>query len=85
MPDRPRMFGTDGVRGLANGELTAELAMRLAAAAAVELPGRRSGAAGSGSTRRPLAVLGRGYAIVEGDDGRVRADARQPARQYRHI
>ena len=36
-----RLFGTDGVRGVANGELlTPELAMRLAAAAAGELGGR---------------------------------------------
>ncbi len=66
MPDRPRMFGTDGVRALANGELTADLALRLAAAAAVELPARRpaaprrtpAGQSGPGS-RRPLAVVGR--------------------------
>ena len=32
-----RLFGTDGVRGLANGLLTAELAMNLAQAAAVVL------------------------------------------------
>ncbi|MCW2667716.1 MAG: hypothetical protein JWN57_2678, partial [Frankiales bacterium] len=35
-----RLFGTDGVRGLAGGEvLTAELALRLSAAAALELLG----------------------------------------------
>jgi len=33
------LFGTDGVRGVANGELTAELALGLAAAAAGELAG----------------------------------------------
>lgn len=63
MSDRPRMFGTDGVRALANGELTAELAMRLAAAAAAELTGRRVAAAGhprdAGRSRRPLAIVGR--------------------------
>ena len=32
-----RLFGTDGVRGLANGLLTAELALQLAQAAAVVL------------------------------------------------
>ena len=58
MPDRPRMFGTDGVRALANGELTAELALRLATAAAVELPGRRAVPA-QGPSRRPLAIVGR--------------------------
>ncbi|QBJ95506.1 phosphoglucosamine mutase [Rhodococcus sp. ABRD24] len=46
-----RMFGTDGVRGLANAELTAELALRVAAAAAEVL-------APSGP-ERPVAVVGR--------------------------
>ncbi|MCB0946229.1 MAG: phosphoglucosamine mutase, partial [Mycobacterium sp.] len=41
-----RLFGTDGVRGVANQELTAELALALGAAAARRLaatpgPGRR--------------------------------------------
>jgi phosphoglucosamine mutase len=48
-----RLFGTDGVRGLANGELlTPELAVALSASAARVLAGR------SGS-RRPVAVVGR--------------------------
>jgi len=47
-----RLFGTDGVRGVANRELTAELALALGAAAA-----RRLTRAGSG--RRPVAVIGR--------------------------
>jgi phosphoglucosamine mutase len=45
-----RLFGTDGVRGVAGSDLTAGLAMDLAAAAASVL-----GAAG----RRPVAVVGR--------------------------
>jgi len=45
-----RLFGTDGVRGLANAELTPELAMAVAAASAVVL--------GSGAAR-PVAVVGR--------------------------
>lgn len=49
-----RLFGTDGVRGLANGLLTAELALQLAQAAAVVL-GHRQVAAGT----RPRAVLAR--------------------------
>jgi len=32
-----RLFGTDGVRGLANRDLTPDLALRLASAAAHEL------------------------------------------------
>jgi phosphoglucosamine mutase len=47
-----RLFGTDGVRGVANRDLTAELALALGAAAA-----RRLGA--SGSSRRSVAVVGR--------------------------
>ncbi|OAN34497.1 phosphoglucosamine mutase [Mycolicibacterium iranicum] len=47
-----RLFGTDGVRGVANQELSAELAMALGSAAA-----RRLGR--SGETRRRVAVVGR--------------------------
>src|ERR1700674_2564291 len=47
-----RLFGTDGVRGVANRELTAELALALGAAAA-----RRLTASGRG--RRRVAVIGR--------------------------
>ncbi|MDQ3481682.1 MAG: phosphoglucosamine mutase [Actinomycetota bacterium] len=56
-----RLFGTDGVRGVANRDLTAELALHLAAAAAQVLvrtpisPHR----AGVSSRRRPVAVVGR--------------------------
>ncbi|MFD3705090.1 phosphoglucosamine mutase [Nocardia sp. NPDC058658] len=45
-----RLFGTDGVRGLANDSLSPELAMRVAAAAAQVL---------SRGKKRPVAVLGR--------------------------
>jgi phosphoglucosamine mutase len=47
-----RVFGTDGVRGLANAELTAELALDLAFAAACVLSDRAGG-------RRPTAVVAR--------------------------
>ncbi|MBP1162819.1 phosphoglucosamine mutase [Rhodococcus sp. PvR099] len=47
------MFGTDGVRGLANAELDAELALRIAGAAASVLALSERGAP------RPIAVLGR--------------------------
>ncbi|RFA19408.1 phosphoglucosamine mutase [Subtercola boreus] len=50
----PRLFGTDGVRGLANRDVTADLALRVAQAAAVVL-GAQARAAG----RRPVAVLAR--------------------------
>lgn len=47
-----RLFGTDGVRGVANSELTAELALALGSAAARRL--------GSGNhARRRVAVVGR--------------------------
>src|SRR4051812_36946574 len=48
------LFGTDGVRGLANRDLTASLALSLAAAAAGIL-----GQANPASGRRPYAVVGR--------------------------
>jgi phosphoglucosamine mutase len=51
---RTRLFGTDGVRGVANKELTAELALELAVAAAHVL-----GEAGAFEGHRPLAVVGR--------------------------
>ena len=47
-----RLFGTDGVRGVANRELTAELALALGAAAARRLTESNSG-------RRRVAVIGR--------------------------
>jgi phosphoglucosamine mutase len=47
-----RLFGTDGVRGTANRELTAELALAVGAAAARRL-------ASSGTARRRVAVVGR--------------------------
>jgi phosphoglucosamine mutase len=49
-----RIFGTDGVRGLANGTLTAELAVDLSVAAAHVL-----GETGVFSGHRPVAVVGR--------------------------
>ncbi|WP_374610332.1 phosphoglucosamine mutase [Gordonia sp. (in: high G+C Gram-positive bacteria)] len=50
-----RLFGTDGVRGLANDELTPELALRLASAAAVVF----AESSATDSHRRPRAVVGR--------------------------
>src|SRR5690242_17378404 len=50
----PRIFGTDGVRGLANGVITAELAVDLGVAAARVLVDH-----GSFEDRRPVAVVGR--------------------------
>ncbi|GDY29308.1 phosphoglucosamine mutase [Gandjariella thermophila] len=47
-----RLFGTDGVRGLANADLSPELAMSVAAAAARVL-------AEQDRTQRPVAVVGR--------------------------
>jgi len=49
-----RLFGTDGVRGLANGQLTAELALDLSVAAAHVL-----GEAGVFEGHRPRAVVAR--------------------------
>ncbi len=50
----PRLFGTDGVRGLANGDLTAELALDLSVSAAHILAER-----GTFAGHRPTAVVGR--------------------------
>jgi phosphoglucosamine mutase len=49
-----KLFGTDGVRGLANGLLTAELALDLSVSAAHVL-----GERGTFSGHRPVAVVGR--------------------------
>jgi len=49
-----RLFGTDGVRGLANKDITAELALNLSVAVAHELSGR-----GTYGGRRATAVVGR--------------------------
>ncbi len=49
-----RLFGTDGVRGVANREITAELALGLSVAAAQVLAD-----AGAFAGHRPLAVVGR--------------------------
>ena len=52
-----RLFGTDGVRGLANGLLTAELATNLGVAAAQVLGER--GEFAKHKTDRPFAIVGR--------------------------
>ncbi len=54
-----RLFGTDGVRGLANETLTVELSLRLAQAAAVVLGKGRHADGRRASGRRPVAVLAR--------------------------
>jgi phosphoglucosamine mutase len=53
---RGRLFGTDGVRGVAGHELTASLALDLSGAAATVLAGVRE-VGGAGGT--PVAVVGR--------------------------
>lgn len=53
------LFGTDGVRGLANGLLTAELALHLAQATAVVLGQGRSAEARKAQGRRLTAVVAR--------------------------
>jgi phosphoglucosamine mutase len=55
----PRLFGTDGVRGLANDELTVELALGLSQAAAVVLGKGRFADGRRASGRRPIAVVAR--------------------------
>ncbi|MER7796445.1 phosphoglucosamine mutase [Microbacterium sp. NPDC096154] len=53
------LFGTDGVRGLANGVLTADLALSLAQATAVVLGQGRSAEARRAQGRRAAVVIGR--------------------------
>ncbi|UCR88603.1 phosphoglucosamine mutase [Mycetocola spongiae] len=53
------LFGTDGVRGLANGLLTADLALGLAQATASVLGRGRSAEARRATGKRPVAVLAR--------------------------
>ena len=55
----PRLFGTDGVRGLANRELTADLALGLAQAAAAVLTRGRHADELRAAGRRPVAVVAR--------------------------
>lgn len=55
----PQLFGTDGVRGLANADLTADLALGLAQATALVLGQGRSAEARRAAGKRPVAVLAR--------------------------
>ena len=55
---RGRLFGTDGVRGVAGQDLTASLALDLSVAAAVVLADDAGGARGH-EARTPVAVVGR--------------------------
>ncbi|WP_104200445.1 phosphoglucosamine mutase [Cryobacterium sp. Y29] len=54
-----RLFGTDGVRGLANRDLTAGLALSLAQASAAVLTKGRRAQARLAAGRRPVAVVAR--------------------------
>ncbi|MCW2524266.1 MAG: phosphoglucosamine mutase [Frankiales bacterium] len=55
-----KLFGTDGVRGLANAELTPELALAIASAAARVLASHHwADSVDGGPPRRPTAVVGR--------------------------
>ena len=54
-----RLFGTDGVRGLANGDLTADLALGLSQAAALVLTSGRHADELRAAGKRPTAVVAR--------------------------
>src|ERR1700728_1335074 len=54
-----RLFGTDGVRGVAGLDLTARLAMDLATAAAGTLAQAGAFATAQAAPRRPVALVGR--------------------------
>ena len=55
----PRLFGTDGVRGLANRDVSVELALSLAQAAAVVLGKGRSAESRRAAAKRQTAVVAR--------------------------
>ncbi len=59
MAEVQRLFGTDGVRGLANSDITVELALGLAQAAAAVLGQGRMADGRRASGRRPVAVVAR--------------------------
>ena len=54
-----RLFGTDGVRGLANGDLTADLALGLSQAAALVLTSGRHAEELRAAGKRPTAIVAR--------------------------
>jgi len=54
-----RLFGTDGVRGLANRELTADIVVRLSQSAALVLTKGRHAEELKAEGRRPMAVMAR--------------------------
>ena len=56
---RSRLFGTDGVRGVAGDELTVSLALNLSVAAAAVLGRGEAGHGEAGHGARPVAVVGR--------------------------
>ena len=60
------LFGTDGVRGLANGPLTADLALSLAQATAVVLGQGRTAEARKAAGKRLTAVVARDPRISGG-------------------
>ncbi len=55
----PRLFGTDGIRGLANRDVSVELALQVAQATAVVFAQGRSAQARRAAGRRPTAVVAR--------------------------
>src|SRR6185312_744332 len=56
---RSRLFGTDGVRGVAGDELSASLALNLSVAAAAVLGRAEAGHGEAAHGARPVAVVGR--------------------------
>lgn len=53
----PRLFGTDGVRGIANLELTPEIALALGRAVGTVLAEERVSGAGAGERTRPCVLI----------------------------
>jgi phosphoglucosamine mutase len=70
----PRLFGTDGVRGLVGRDVTADLALRLAAAAARELESRHGLGYGPQDHQRPAPGDRQHLRAIVGVDSRVSGD-----------
>ncbi len=80
-PWLPELFGTDGVRGVANGELKPELALALGRASAVACTARRSAVVVGRDTRRGADARGR--AVRGARQRRRRGAARRRAADAR--
>ncbi|MET0864165.1 MAG: phosphoglucosamine mutase, partial [Nakamurella sp.] len=80
-----RLFGTDGVRGLANADLTPVLALRLATAAAQVLGGNRGSVSARSGSTRSSAAAGPARSSAQAKRARAARDAGRPASPTRPL